>query len=143
MQAAATMNVAPFGSGVPLVIDTSAWQRQTLVGVRERWKATARAGRLVSCPASTLEILSGTRDEDEFAAFDAALSVLPQAPITSSTCQAAFSAARELKGSRRLPAIDYLVAAAAAGRGFGVLHADRHFELLATVLEFESVRLPE
>jgi len=28
-----------------------------------------------------------------------------------------------------------------AERGFGVLHADKHFDLLATVLEFESVSL--
>jgi hypothetical protein len=42
---------------------------------------------------------------------------------------------------RRLPAADYLIAASAAGRGFGVLHEDRHFDLLATVLGFESVRL--
>ena len=44
---------------------------------------------------------------------------------------------------RRLPVSDYLIAAAAAERGFGVLHVDSHFDLLATVLEFESVRLPE
>lgn len=74
---------------------------------------------------------------------DQALSSLLQAPITASVCDAALSAARELRGSRRLPASDYLIAAAAAECGFGVLHADKHFELLATVLEFESVRLPE
>ncbi|MBW8059743.1 MAG: PIN domain nuclease [Solirubrobacterales bacterium] len=137
------MSAALFGSGVPLVIDTSAWNRQAQHRVRERWKATARAGMLVGCPASTLEILSGTRDERQFAAFDAALGALPQAAITASGCRAALAAAAALKGSRRVPAIDYLIAAAAAERDFGVLHADRHFDLLATVLNFESVRLPE
>jgi predicted nucleic acid-binding protein len=34
-----------------------------------------------------------------------------------------------------------LIAAAAAERGFGVLHENRHFETLATVLGFVSVRL--
>ncbi|HEX3735460.1 MAG TPA: PIN domain-containing protein [Solirubrobacterales bacterium] len=137
------MNSRPFGSGLPLVIDTSAWNRQNRDPHRERWKTTARAGQLVACPVSTLEILAGTRDQREFAAFDAALRALPQAPINSSVCQAALLAANELKGSRRLPVADYLIAAAAAERGFGVLHADRHFDLLATVLPFESVRLPE
>lgn len=47
----------------------------------------------------------------------------------------------ELGVRRRLPAIDYLIAAAAADRGFGVLHADGHFDLLAGVLEFESVNV--
>jgi len=60
-----------------------------------------------------------------------------------SVCRAALGAAGELRGSRRIPTIDYFIAAAAAECGFGVLHADRHFDLLATVLPFESARLPE
>lgn len=134
---------APFGAGVPLVIDTSAWSRQASPSVRERWKATARGGWLASCPVAALEILAGARNEGEFSTADFALSSLPQAPVTASVCRAALSAARELKGSRRLPTPDYLIAAAAAERGFGVLHADSHFDLLATVLPFKSVRLPE
>jgi predicted nucleic acid-binding protein len=137
------MSDAPLGSGLPLVIDTSAWNRQNESHVRGRWKATVQARRLVSCPASSLEILTMTRDQAEFAAFDAMLRGLPQAPITASVCQAAMRAAGELRGNRRIPVVDYLIAAAAAERGFGVVHADRHFDLLATVLPFESVRLPE
>jgi predicted nucleic acid-binding protein len=143
MQASTGMSAAPFSDRVPVVIDTSAWARQSLGHVRNRWKATARGDLLVSCPVAALEILCGTRDQREFAAFDAALRALPQAPVTASVCQAALTAARELKGSRRIPAADYLIAAAAAERGFGVLHADKHFDLLATVLPFESVHLPE
>jgi predicted nucleic acid-binding protein len=133
--------VKPLGSGVPLVIDTSAWNRQTEPQIRQRWKATARAGLLVSCPVAALEILSATRDEREFAAFEAGLDALPQAPVTVSVGRAALGASRDLGARRRIPAADYLIAAAAAERGFGVLHADKHFELLATVLGFESVQL--
>lgn len=134
---------APFSSGVPLVIDPSAWSRQSEAEVLGRWEATVTHGLLASCPVAALEILSGARDEREFIATDFVLSALPQAPVTASVCRAALAATRELKGSRRLPAPDYLIAAAAAERGFGVLHADKHFDLLATVLPFESVRLPE
>jgi len=48
---------------------------------------------------------------------------------------------RDLGAQRRIPAADYLIAAAAAERGLGVLHADRHFELLARILSFASVRI--
>lgn len=137
------MSSAPFSSAVPLVIDPSSWSRQSHPHVRDRWKATARAGLLASCPIASLEILSGARNEREFAAVDFVLAALPQVPVTESVCRAALAAMHELKGSRRLPAPDYLIAAAAAERGFGVLHADRHFDLLATVLPFESVRLPD
>jgi predicted nucleic acid-binding protein len=111
--------------------------------VHEEWEAAVEHEQLVSCPAAALEILYSARDEREFAVVDQTLSSLLQAPITASVCHAALGAARELHGSRRLPATDYLIAAAAAECGFGVLHADQHFDLLATVLEFESVRLPE
>lgn len=137
------MSAVPFSATIPLVIDTSAWNRQRDVHIRERWHATNDAGLFAACPVSSLEIFSGARNEDEFEAIDGALSALPQAPVTATVCRAALGAARELGGSRRLPAPDYLIAAAAAECGFGVLHADGHFDLLATVLEFESVRLPE
>ena len=110
----------------PLVVDTSAWIRQRDPAVRPRWEATLRAGLLASCPVVALA---------------AALDALPQAPVTTSACRAALAASHELRGSRRLPAADYLIAAAAAERGFGVLHEDRHFDTLADVLGFPSVRL--
>lgn len=131
----------PYGSGVPLVVDTSAWARQREPQYVERWKATVRAGLVAMCPVVALEILTGARDQPSFEALDRALAALPQAPVTSSVCQAALSASRELGGSRRLPAADYLIAAAAAERGFGVLHLDGHYDTLAEVLGFESVRL--
>jgi len=133
--------VTPYGPGVPLVVDTSAWVRQREPGVVERWKATLAAGLIACCPVAALEILTGARDEDGFAILDRALAALPQAPVTSAVCAAAVSASRELRGSRRLPAADYLIAAAAAERGFGVLHLDAHYDTLASVMGFASVRL--
>jgi predicted nucleic acid-binding protein len=133
----------PPGSGVPLVLDTSAWARHRHPRSVTHWEAVNDADLLVSCPVAALEILRNARNEREFELLETNFDALPQAPVTASVCRAATTAARELKGSRRIPVPDYLIAAAAAERGFGVLHADRHFDLLATVLEFESVRLPE
>ncbi|WP_354697447.1 Ribonuclease VapC51 [Paraconexibacter sp. AEG42_29] len=135
------MNDRPFGSGIPLVVDTSAWARHRDPGVAERWQATLRAGLVASCPVAALEILASARDEAGHAALDGALGALPQAPVTATVCTAALGASRQLRGSRRLPAADYLIAAAAAERGFGVLHLDSHYDTLATVLGFLSVRL--
>jgi predicted nucleic acid-binding protein len=129
--------------GIPLVIDTSAWSRQRNAGAIEFWNEANDVDLLASCPVATLEILRTARNETEFQSLGRTLATLTQAPVTTSVCRAALSAARDLGARRRIPAPDYLIAAAAAERGFGVLHADRHFDLLATVLEFESVRLPE
>ncbi len=131
----------PYGPGIPLVVDTSAWVRQRDAKIVERWKATLTAGLIAVCPVATLEILASSRDEEGFLILDRALSALPQAPVTASVCLAAVSASRDLRGDRRLPAADYLIAAAAAERGFGVLHVDSHYDTLASVLGFVSVRL--
>lgn len=133
--------MTPYGPGVPLVVDTSAWVRQREPAVVERWKATLAAGLIACCPVAALKILTGARDEDGFAKLDRALAALPQAPVTTAVCAAALGASRELRGSRRLPAADYLIAAAAAERGFGVLHLDAHYDTLASVMGFASVRL--
>lgn len=128
---------------IPLVVDTSAWVRQREPTVRPRWEATLQAGLLASCPVVALELLGAARDEKEFRALSSALDALPQAPVTASACHAALAASRDLRGSRRLPGADYLIAAAAAERGFGVLHEDRHFDILAGALGFPSVRLTQ
>jgi predicted nucleic acid-binding protein len=132
----------PFGT-VPLVVDTSAWVRQRDPAVRPRWEATLRAGLIASCPVVALELLAAARDEAEHTALAHAFDALPQAPVTGSVCRAALGASRDLHGSRHLPAADYLIAAAAAEHGFGVLHQDRHFDTLAQVLGFPSVRLTD
>jgi predicted nucleic acid-binding protein len=65
-----------------------------------------------------LELLAASRDEEEFSELSDSLDALPQAPITAAACRAALAASRELRGSRSLPSPDYLIAAAAADRGF-------------------------
>jgi predicted nucleic acid-binding protein len=122
-----------------LVFDTSAWNRQRHPTVLPRWQATLASGLLAVCPVVALELLASARDEHAFSDLDQALVALSQAPVTRAACERALGASRELRGERRLPAADYLIAAAAAERGFGVLHYDRHFEPLCRVLGIASV----
>lgn len=134
--------VEPYGSGGLVVFDTSAWVRQRASGeVSERWQATLTAMNLAVCPVVALELLASARDEDAFLRLDRALSALPQAPVTRSAGAAAIAASRSLAGSRRLPAADYLIAAAAAERGAAVLHYDAHFDLLCPAYGIDSVWL--
>jgi predicted nucleic acid-binding protein len=129
----------PYGSASLLVFDTSAWNRQRHPSVIDRWNATTSIGRLASCPVVALELLAGARDELAFADLDRTLGRLPQAPVTRGACAAALSTARDLRGARRIPATDYLIAAAAAERGAGVLHYDHHFDALCRALGIDSV----
>lgn len=132
-----------YGSGEPLVFDTSAWNRQHNSAVLARWLATEEADLLLSCPVVTLELLASARDEQKFVNLDRTLGALPAAPITRRTGTAAIGISRELRGERRIPAADYLIATAAAERGAGVLHYDRHFDTLCKALGIESVWIAE
>lgn len=134
----------PYGSGGLVVFDTSAWNRQRAGGeVSARWRATLAGASLAVCPVVALELLASARDEAAFKRLDSALAALAQAPVTRAGCAAALAASRELGGQRRLPAADYLIAAAAAERGAAVLHYDRHFDPLCRVLGIESIWIAE
>ena len=129
----------PYGSGSLLVFDTSAWNRRTNPAVLPRWATTRDAGLLAVCPVVALELLAASRNEEKFANLDRALQGLAQAPVTRNAGDTALGASRDLRGKRRLPAADYLIAAAAAERGAGMLHYDSHFDTLCGVLGIESV----
>jgi predicted nucleic acid-binding protein len=130
-----------YGPGVALVVDTSAWARQHHPEVAPHFRDTAQADLLVGCPVVALELLTSMKDASEHALLAERLSALRQAPITQGVCAAALSASSELASANdpRVPATDYLIAAAAAERGFGVLHYDRHYDTLASALGFASV----
>jgi predicted nucleic acid-binding protein len=132
-------NAEQYGPGTPLVFDTSAWNRRTHPTVLPRWAATRDRGLLAVCPIVALELLAAARDEPAFQALDQALDALPGAPVSRAACDRALGASRERRGERRLPAADYMIAAAAAERGFAVLHYDRHFEPLCRALGIESI----
>jgi predicted nucleic acid-binding protein len=130
-------------AGGPWVADTSAWARAQEPGIAQQWVAAARTGDLVACPIITLELLHDARNRDDVDRIGAALAGLRQAPVTRSVTDAAIGAVRELagtgaNGSHRVPTADVLIAAAAADRGFGVLHYDHGFDRLAEVLPFTS-----
>jgi len=130
-------------SGGPWLVDTSAWARAAEPVVSESWKAAANTGDLIGHPVVTLELLFDARDRLHVERVAEALASMRQAPFTLSVANAAIWAMRELAtagapGAHRVRVPDALIAAAAADRGFGVLHYDSHFDRLAQVLAFRS-----
>jgi predicted nucleic acid-binding protein len=136
-------NAEPYGSGTLLVFDSSAWNRQRDPAVEARWQATVEAGLLASCPVVALELLATAPNEAAFVDLDQTLTYLPTVHVTRSAGAAALGASRDLRDERRIPAADYLIAAAAAGRSAGVLHYDHHFDPLCRALGIESVWVAE
>ena len=127
----------------PWVADTSAWARASAPAVASQWRTAAEAGDLIGCPVVTLELLYDAPDRERVETLAAALAGMRQAPVTRSVTDGAIAAIRELAtrgsaGAHRVRVPDALVAAAAAERGFAVLHYDQHFDQLASVLAFRS-----
>ncbi len=127
----------------PWVADTSAWARASAREVAPLWREAAREGHLVACAPVTMEMIFDAPDREAVERVAAGMAGFRQAPITQAVTDAAKLAMRELAargsaGAHRVRVPDALVAAAAAERGFGVLHYDRHFDALATVLAFNS-----
>jgi predicted nucleic acid-binding protein len=130
-------------AGGPWVADTSAWVRAGQPKVADRWKRAAEEEDLISCPVVTLELLYDAPDTRQVELIAEAVAGLHKAPITRAVTSAAVWAIRELAarepaGGHRVRPQDTLIAAAAAERGFGVLHYDRHFDRLSKVLPFAS-----
>jgi predicted nucleic acid-binding protein len=74
----------PYGSGSPLVFDTSVWSRRGNPAVLPRWAASRDAGLLTVCSVVALELLAAAQNEEKFGMLDRALKALAQAPVTRS-----------------------------------------------------------
>lgn len=98
---------------------------------------------LCTCAVTRLEVLYSARSQAEYREMEDELAALRNLRIDAETFAAAAVAQRELagRGGHRIPVPDLLIAACAQQHGAGVLHIARHYDTLATVLSFESVRL--
>lgn len=98
---------------------------------------------LCVCPVIELELLVSARSEAEYIAFERALTTLRSLRMDAQTFASARTAQRELAalGRHRIPMPDLLIAACAQHHGANVLHVDRHYDVLAEVLDFRPVRL--
>jgi predicted nucleic acid-binding protein len=134
----------PWGE-LPLLVDTSAWARAGQPSARDRWLAALLADRLRLSPVVRAEILLSARGGSQFDQLSERLDMLRVAPLSAAVVRAAETAMRALahrsSGAQRMPIVDYLVAAAAQEHAAAVIHYDRDYDLLAEVLEFESVWL--
>jgi predicted nucleic acid-binding protein len=133
------VSVAPFGDG-QFIADTSAHHRAGDPHVREEWILGYERGTLLTCLVVRFELLYSARSVEEFEEIERNLADLRDVPITVSVQRAAITAMHALaeRNRHRVKLSDLLIAAAAQEAGVGVLHYDADFDLLATVLSFDS-----
>lgn len=119
-----------------LLIDKSALERAT--------PKTLELGEICVCAVVRLEMLYSARSHRDYSDIEDGLAVFRDLTVNAETIQTAMTAHRELgqKGRHRIPIPDLLIAACAQQYQAGVLHVDRHYDVLSEVLAFEPLRLP-
>jgi predicted nucleic acid-binding protein len=130
-----------------LLIDNSAWARigdPDTRGAQQIAEAISQ-GLLVTCLPFLLEAGYSVRSGVDHERLMAQLGALPHAAITDTVERNAITAQRELarSGHHRIPPVDVLTAAIAHTHGTGVLHCDRHYDVIVerSFLTFPSVWL--
>jgi predicted nucleic acid-binding protein len=99
---------------------------------------------LCLCPVIRMELLYSARSALEYARMRERLDRdFRSLRMDAETFEIADSAQRELaeRGQHRIPIPDLLIGACAHQHAAGVLHVDRHYDVLAHVLTIDSVRL--
>ena len=130
-----------------LLLDNSAWARLADPALpHERITEIADAiedGQIGGCLPFLLEAANSARDARDHDELLDELLALPQFEIDARVERRAVEAQRQLArvGHHRMPPVDLLVAAIADRHGLGVLHYDRDYDLLAEIMQFESVWL--
>ena len=125
----------PTADGLVL-IDTSAWIHALRPGgnpeVREQVRGLLTEGRAATCEMIILELVGGTRTEEEYQELYEDLEALEQFPVTASVWRSAYRIAHTMqRRGLSIPATDHLITSAAMSYPCRLLHRDKHFDLLA------------
>jgi predicted nucleic acid-binding protein len=104
-----------------------------------------KLGEPCLCAITRFEILYSARSPRSFEQLEEQLDTFRELRVDAETIAVARTAQRELatKSRHRLPIPDLLIAACAHQHQANVLHLDRHYDTLASVLTFTPIRLTE
>jgi predicted nucleic acid-binding protein len=120
------------------LVDTSAWihglRPDGDSAIAERVQALLASGDAAWCPLIRLELWNGARGPHEQRVLRDMERDLPELEISQEVWSLANAMARGArKQGKTVPASDILIAACARHHGAELVHADSHFEVLATI----------
>jgi predicted nucleic acid-binding protein len=115
---------------------------------RERLLTAVALGDVAWCWPVRYELMADARGLEGIAAVDRTFESLREIAVGGAVQRGVLAAMRELAssgshGTHRLPLTDLTVAVAAQASGLEVLHFDRHFERIGTLLSVSTPWLTE
>ena len=119
-----------------VLVDSSVWilalRKSPVPAARHEVEDLLAANRAAIVPMVRLELLGGTRSPQEFTRLKSRLGALHQIPAEESTWDMAERLSFELRRQGKIiPYTDILIGSAAILSSALLLHADRHFDLMA------------
>jgi len=119
-----------------VLIDTSVWipflRKSPPSVVKDEVDHLLAENRVAIVPMIRLELLGSIKSTDEFGRLKSRLDVLHRIPTDEANWEAAAQLAFELRQRGKIiPYTDILIASAAILANALLLHADRHFDLMA------------
>ena len=117
-----------------LLLDKSAFVRGAV--------SAAADDELCLCAVTRLELLYSARSHEHYERLETDLAEFRDLRMNAETFATALNAQRALaaRGEHRVAIPDLLIAACAQQHGADVLHVDRHFDLLASMLRSFNAR---
>lgn len=127
-----------------VLIDSSIWvsylSRQPLAPARAV-QELLQDNRAAVNPIIRIEVLTGARDETQYAELDDALRGLHQLPLSDAILRRAERLRFELRRRGRvMPVPDILIASSALIYDCDLLHADQHFTFIAHTIPLKLYR---
>jgi hypothetical protein len=119
-----------------VLIDTSVWvmflRKSPPPAVEDEVGHLLAENRVAIFPVIRLELLGGTKSVNEFNRLKSRLDALHQIPASEATWEAAAQLSFELRQRGKvIPYTDILIGSAAILADALLLHADKHFDLMA------------
>ena len=129
-----------------VLVDTSAWILALKIGPADRVRGIIdgllSAGRIAIIPIIRLELLGGTMSQAEFQRLDRRLGALHQLALAKAEWDESAALAFKLRrAGLTVPYTDIIIAAAAILHGLPLIHADRHFDLIAGEVTLKTENL--
>ena len=119
-----------------VLVDTSVWilalRKSPVAPVKDEVDHLLAENRVAIVPMIRLELLGGTRSANEFERLRSRLDALRQIPIDETNWEIAAELSFKLRQRGKvIPYTDILIGSAAILANVLLLHADKHFDLMA------------
>jgi len=128
------------------LIDSSAWidylRPSGSAKIKARVRKILESEEAVTCGIVVVEILRGARTEKDYRTLRDSFLSLPGIPITRDVIDRASRWGFQLdRKGRQVPTTD-LIISSCAYKTARLVHADRDFEIIASICELDQERLP-